>query len=80
MGAFRIATEQIYKVRDTTDNADSQATTTLDLVSTQYGKPHTSTYQFAESMLRDHIASIGGKRDKDLSVYMIGGELDHLSC
>lgn len=24
-------------------------------------------------MLRDHIESIGQKRDKDLNVYMIGG-------
>ncbi|KAJ9117383.1 hypothetical protein QFC24_006479 [Naganishia onofrii] len=47
-GAFRMATEQIYK-----------ATTGLDLKYQQYGKPHAVTYDFAQEMIMRHLHDIG---------------------
>ncbi|KAI5450076.1 hypothetical protein NCC49_003703 [Naganishia albida] len=69
-GAFRLATEQIYK-----------ATTGLDLQYIQYGKPHAITYDLAQSMIMKHLHEIG--RGGELagsakpSVYMIGGANRH---
>ncbi|KAJ9114088.1 hypothetical protein QFC22_005908 [Naganishia vaughanmartiniae] len=66
-GAFRLATEQIYK-----------ATTGLDLQYQQYGKPHAVTYDFAQEMIMRHLHDIGrggemqGKERPN--VYMIGGK------
>ncbi|KAJ9108237.1 hypothetical protein QFC19_002485 [Naganishia cerealis] len=47
-GAFRMATEQIYK-----------ATTGLGLRYQQYGKPHAVTYDFAQDMIMKHLHDIG---------------------
>ena len=61
MGAFRIALEAIYK-----------ATTGADLPYTQLGKPYTSTYAFADAMLRRHLGDLGDDPEKNLKVYMVG--------
>ena len=46
-----------------------QATTGRDLLFTQYGKPHTATYDFAEAMLRTHLKVLGRpNEDKGLDV------------
>lgn len=46
-----------------------QATTGRDLPFSQYGKPHTATYDFAEAMLRTHLKVLGRpNEDKGLDV------------
>ncbi|KAH8081835.1 HAD-like domain-containing protein [Filobasidium floriforme] len=61
-GAFRMSVETIYK-----------ATTGRDLPFVQYGKPHKATYDFAESMLRRHLKTLGRPNEHErLDVYMIG--------
>ncbi|ORY35621.1 HAD-like domain-containing protein [Naematelia encephala] len=61
MGAFRIALEAIYKTL-----------TGRDLEYTQFGKPHATTYRFAEAMLRRHLSSLGRDPESPLNVYMVG--------
>ncbi|KAI9637331.1 HAD-like domain-containing protein [Dioszegia hungarica] len=56
MGAFRTGLDAVYK-----------ELTGCDLPYTQFGKPHTTTYKFAESMLRRHLADIGGNPADPLS-------------
>ena len=63
-GAFRLAVEQIYKVRSFSGSLSPdltllQATTGLDLQYTQYGKPHAVTYHFAQEMIMKHLHDIG---------------------
>jgi len=57
MGAFRIALESVYK-----------EISGLELPFTQFGKPHKTTYDFAETMLRRHLKEIGGDSEGDLDV------------
>ena len=54
--------------------------TGLELPVTQYGKPHTVTYAFAEKMLRHHLDKMGGDPEGDLNVYMVGGMFLHLQA
>lgn len=61
MGAFSLALEAVYK-----------AATGAELPYTQFGKPHTSTYSFADAMLRRHLSEAGEDPDKRLNVYMVG--------
>jgi hypothetical protein len=75
MGAFRTGLDAVYKVswNDHTGTLAGsklilQELTGCDLPYTQFGKPHTSTYKFAESMLRRHLADIGGDPADPLSV------------
>jgi ribonucleotide monophosphatase NagD (HAD superfamily) len=35
---------------------------------TQFGKPHKTTYDFAETMLRRHLKKVGGNAEAELDV------------
>ena len=48
--------------------ADEKDITGLELPYTQFGKPHTTTYDFAETMLRRHVKELGGDAQGDLDV------------
>jgi ribonucleotide monophosphatase NagD (HAD superfamily) len=42
--------------------------TGLELPFTQFGKPHKTTYDFAETMLRRHLKQMGGDAESELDV------------
>ena len=57
---------------------DHQATTGLSLPFELFGKPHQATYDFAETLLKTHLKTLGRSVQDELDVYMIGGKSGHV--
>nr|POE49743.1 putative cdp-alcohol phosphatidyltransferase class-i family protein c22a12.08c [Quercus suber] len=73
-GGFRAAFEGLWHTA-TRDSATARSAT-LDSITTQIGKPHQPTYEFAENRLRQHrkhvSRGITGLNDPLRRVYMVG--------